>query len=42
MGHELKEVAHQGIANTIVVDQERQTLHGIADHRRATAKSSGD
>ncbi|MFI5457124.1 MAG: gamma-glutamyltransferase [Isosphaerales bacterium] len=41
-GHKLKEVNHQGDANTIVVDPQGRSLHGIADHRRSTAKSSGD
>ncbi len=41
-GHHLKEAPQQGIANTIVVDQGEQRLHGVADHRRATAVSSGD
>jgi len=42
LGHTLKEVNHQGIANTIVVEPPGRTLHGIADYRRSTAKSSGD
>jgi gamma-glutamyltranspeptidase / glutathione hydrolase len=41
-GHTLKVVNHQGNANTIVVDPQGRRLHGIADHRRSTAKSSGD
>jgi len=41
-GHKLKAVNHQGDANTIVVDPQGRILHGIADHRRSTAKSSGD
>jgi gamma-glutamyltranspeptidase/glutathione hydrolase len=42
MGHSLKVAGKQGVANTIVVTAEPWTLHGIADRRRATAKSSGD
>jgi len=42
LGHKLKDVNHQGDANTIVVDPQGRSLHGIADHRRSTAKSSGD
>ena len=32
---------HQGNANTIVVDPDGK-LHGVADHRRSTAKAAGD
>ncbi len=42
LGHKLKVVNHQGIANTIVVDPAGGKLHGIADHRRVTATASGD
>jgi gamma-glutamyltranspeptidase/glutathione hydrolase len=42
MGHTLKEGNAQGDANTIVVDCQRRRLHGLADHRRATAQSAGD
>jgi len=42
LGHTLKAVNHQGIANTIVVEPPGRRLHGIADRRRSTAKSSGD
>jgi gamma-glutamyltranspeptidase/glutathione hydrolase len=41
MGHRLGTSAHQGNANTIVVDPQGQ-LHGIADRRRSTSKASGD
>ncbi len=29
-------------ANTIVVDPSSRRIHGVADHRRATSKASGD
>jgi hypothetical protein len=32
----------QGTANTIVVDPSGRGVHGVADHRRSTATSSGD
>jgi gamma-glutamyltranspeptidase / glutathione hydrolase len=41
LGHNLGSVEHQGVANTVVVDPDGR-LHGIADHRRSTAKASGD
>jgi gamma-glutamyltranspeptidase/glutathione hydrolase len=42
MGYALKQVDHQGCANTIVVDEQPRRLHGLADQRRATAEASGD
>ncbi|MGO9471543.1 MAG: gamma-glutamyltransferase [Isosphaeraceae bacterium] len=41
-GHRVSVVAHQGNANTIVVDPDTNRLHGTADHRRATASAAGD
>ncbi len=41
MGYKLSSSGHQGNANTIVVDALGR-LHGIADHRRLTAKAAGD
>jgi gamma-glutamyltranspeptidase/glutathione hydrolase len=42
MGHALKTSNRQGIANTIIVDRAGKKLFGIADHRSATARASGD
>jgi gamma-glutamyltranspeptidase/glutathione hydrolase len=42
MGHTLKQVNHQGVANTIVVDPGMGRLYGMSDQRRYTARSSGD
>lgn len=42
MGHSLRFVERQGLANTIVVDPQSRRLHGVPDRRRATAKASGD
>jgi gamma-glutamyltranspeptidase/glutathione hydrolase len=41
-GHRVKVVAHQGNANTIVVDPHSNRLIGVADGRRATGDSAGD
>jgi gamma-glutamyltranspeptidase/glutathione hydrolase len=41
MGHKLGTTAHQGNANTIVVDADGR-LHGIPDRRRPTTKAAGD
>jgi gamma-glutamyltranspeptidase / glutathione hydrolase len=42
MGHHLKVVNRQGIANTIVVDRAATKIFGIADRRSATARAAGD
>ena len=52
LGHRVRLVDHQGIANTIVVDPgpgvgddadpPALRLHGVPDRRRATSKASGD
>jgi gamma-glutamyltranspeptidase / glutathione hydrolase len=42
LGHHLGTTEHQGTANTIVVDPTSRRVHGVADHRRATSKASGD
>jgi len=42
MGHHLRSIDHLGIANTIIVDPSSGQIHGIADRRRSTTKSSGD
>jgi gamma-glutamyltranspeptidase / glutathione hydrolase len=42
LGHHLGTTDHQGTANTIVVDPTSRRVHGVADHRRATSKASGD
>ena len=42
MGHHLRPIEHQGIANTIVVDLSTGQIHGIADRRRSTTKAAGD
>jgi gamma-glutamyltranspeptidase/glutathione hydrolase len=42
IGHHLGVLDHQGIANTIVVDQAHGRLYGLGDHRRATSTASGD
>lgn len=41
-GHTVRGVGLQGDANTIVVDLERGTLHGVADRRRQTETAAGD
>jgi gamma-glutamyltranspeptidase/glutathione hydrolase len=47
-GHRIRSTDRQGNANTIVAEPETgadaraRRLHGIADHRRSTAKASGD
>jgi gamma-glutamyltranspeptidase / glutathione hydrolase len=42
MGHRIKVVNHQGIANTIVVDRAAARIFGIADRRSTTARAAGD
>ena len=42
MGHKLKVVNRQGIANSIIADRGTAKLFGIADHRSPIAKASGD
>jgi gamma-glutamyltranspeptidase/glutathione hydrolase len=42
LGHHLGTTEHQGNANTIVVDPSHRQLYGVADHRRATSRASGD
>ena len=42
MGHHLRSIDRQGIANTIVIDPSTGQIHGVADRRRSTTKSSGD
>jgi gamma-glutamyltranspeptidase/glutathione hydrolase len=42
LGHHLGTTDHQGTANTVVVDPTSGRIHGVADHRRATSKASGD
>ncbi len=43
MGHKLSATAHQGNANTIVIERSRTKRYGIeADHRSTTAKAAGD
>ena len=42
MGHRIKLVNHQGIANTIVVDRVETKFFGIADRRSTTATAAGD
>ncbi len=42
MGHRIKVVNHQGIANTIVVDRSGTKIFGIADRRSAIARAAGD
>lgn len=42
MGHKLKVVNRQGIANSIVVDRATQKIWGLADHRSPTARATGD
>ncbi len=42
MGHHLRSIDHQGIANTIVVDPSTGQIHGVADRRRSTTRAAGD
>jgi gamma-glutamyltranspeptidase / glutathione hydrolase len=42
LGHHLGTIDRQGTANTIVVDPASRQIHGVADHRRATSRASGD
>jgi len=42
MGHHVWSIDRLGIANTIIVDPSTGQIHGIADRRRSTTKSSGD
>jgi len=42
LGHHLGATDHQGTANTAVIDPTSRRIHGVADHRRATSKASGD
>jgi gamma-glutamyltranspeptidase / glutathione hydrolase len=42
MGHQVKFVNRQGVANTIVVDRPAGVIFGIADRRGATARAAGD
>ena len=41
-GHHWRSIDRLGIANTIIVDPATGQIHGIADRRRSTTKSSGD
>ena len=41
LGHKLGSTAHQGTANTVVLNPDG-TIHGVADRRRSTAMASGD
>ena len=42
LGHTLQVGGIQGDAHTIVVDPDRQTIHGVADRRRETSRAAGD
>jgi gamma-glutamyltranspeptidase / glutathione hydrolase len=42
MGHQVKVVNRQGIANTIVLERPAGMIFGIADRRSATARAAGD
>jgi gamma-glutamyltranspeptidase/glutathione hydrolase len=44
LGHQIKFSTHQGDANSIVIEtgSSGRRIHGVADTRRATAKSAGD
>jgi len=42
MGYHWRSIDRLGIANTIIVDPSTGQIHGIADRRRSTTKSSDD
>ncbi len=42
LGHRIKVVNRQGIANTIVVDRAGARIFGIADRRSPLARAAGD
>jgi gamma-glutamyltranspeptidase/glutathione hydrolase len=42
MGHSLRQIQHQGNANTIVIDPGRGMIHGCPDPRRPTTSAAGD